>query len=76
MMANVATPARRGGPSTIADWLAQPEGSRLELIDGDLVEKAAVASEEVESTPAAAPATEKESHHLSAAHASTGQHCR
>ena len=37
----MATPARRPGPYTIADWLAQPEGSRLELIDGDLVEKAA-----------------------------------
>ena len=28
-------------PKTIADWLAQPEEARLELIDGQFVEKAA-----------------------------------
>jgi Uma2 family endonuclease len=28
-------------PKTIADWLAQPEEARLELIDGAFVEKAA-----------------------------------
>ncbi len=37
----MSMPARRSGPFTIADWLAQPEGNRLELIDGDFVEKAA-----------------------------------
>lgn len=37
----MSTPARRTGPFTIADWLAQPEESRLELIDGDFIEKAA-----------------------------------
>lgn len=31
----------RRGDKTIADWLAQPETSRFELIDGELVEKAA-----------------------------------
>ena len=37
----MSTPARHSAPYTIADWLAQPEGNRLELIDGDFVEKAA-----------------------------------
>jgi Uma2 family endonuclease len=37
----VSTPAARTGPYTIADWLAQPEERRLELLDGDFVEKAA-----------------------------------
>ena len=37
----MSTRARRSGPYTIADWLAQPEESRLELIDGEFVEKAA-----------------------------------
>lgn len=37
----MSTAARRPGPHTLADWLAQPEDSRLELIDGELVEKAA-----------------------------------
>jgi Uma2 family endonuclease len=37
-MSRLASP----GPSaTIADWLAQPEDGRMELIDGELVEKAA-----------------------------------
>ena len=30
-----------GPPKTVADWLAQPEEARLELIDGVLIEKAA-----------------------------------
>jgi Uma2 family endonuclease len=29
------------GPHTVADWLAQPVEARVELIDGELVEKAA-----------------------------------
>jgi len=33
--------APRSGPKTVADWLALPEGHRFELIDGELVEKAA-----------------------------------
>ena len=37
----MSTPARRPGSYTLADWLAQAEGSRFELIDGELVEKAA-----------------------------------
>jgi Uma2 family endonuclease len=36
----VTTAARTPGKKTIADWLAQPEELRLELIDGELVEKA------------------------------------
>ncbi len=36
----MSTPAAKPGGKTIADWLAQPEGARLELIDGELVEKA------------------------------------
>jgi Uma2 family endonuclease len=36
---DMSTPARR--LYTLADWLAQPEDGRLELIDGELVEKAA-----------------------------------
>lgn len=31
----------RGRPCTIDEWLAQPEARRVELIDGELVEKAA-----------------------------------
>src|SRR5882757_1755825 len=31
----------RGPMATVADWLAQPEDRRLELIDGELIEKAA-----------------------------------
>jgi hypothetical protein len=30
----------KGPPATVADWLAQPEDARLELIDGELIEKA------------------------------------
>jgi Uma2 family endonuclease len=37
----MSTPARRSGPYTIADWQSQPEDRRLELIDGQFVEKAA-----------------------------------
>lgn len=37
----MTTPASKGEPKTIADWLALPEDSRLELIDGEFVEKAA-----------------------------------
>jgi len=33
--------ASKGPTATIADWLAQPEGTRTELIDGELIEKAA-----------------------------------
>ncbi len=32
--------ASRGPTATIADWLAQPEDGRAELIDGELIEKA------------------------------------
>jgi Uma2 family endonuclease len=34
-------PTPHRASKTIADWLAQPEGARLELIDGELIEKAA-----------------------------------
>ena len=37
----MSPPARRPGPYTIADWQAQPDDRRLELIDGEFVEKAA-----------------------------------
>jgi Uma2 family endonuclease len=37
----MATPGRKGGNKTIEDWRALPEGHRFELIDGELVEKAA-----------------------------------
>jgi len=37
----MSTPARGGKPKTIADWLAAPDDARFELIDGELVEKAA-----------------------------------
>ncbi len=37
----MSTPARGGPQKTIADWLAAPDDARLELIDGELVEKAA-----------------------------------
>jgi Uma2 family endonuclease len=33
--------ANSPGPHTIEEWLAQPEDARLELIDGEFVEKAA-----------------------------------
>lgn len=33
--------AKRPRPATLADWLAQPAEARLELIDGELIEKAA-----------------------------------
>jgi len=36
----VKTPASTGRPRTVAEWLEQPEEARLELIDGDFVEKA------------------------------------
>ena len=37
----MSSPVSKGLPKTIADWLALPEGSRFELIDGELIEKAA-----------------------------------
>jgi Uma2 family endonuclease len=37
----MSTFARRPGPHTLAEWLALPDESRLELIDGEFVEKAA-----------------------------------
>ena len=37
----MTTPVQKPGGKTIADWLAQPEDARLELIDGELIEKAA-----------------------------------
>ena len=37
----MTTPAQKPGGKTIADWLAEPEEARLELIDGEFVEKAA-----------------------------------
>ena len=37
----MSPPAHSAGPFTIADWLEQPQERRLELIDGELVEKAA-----------------------------------
>ena len=36
---------KRSGPRTLADWLVQPEGHRLELVDGNFVEKASPSSE-------------------------------
>lgn len=36
----MSKPASRGPSATIADWLAQPDDARTELIDGELVEKA------------------------------------
>lgn len=36
----MTSPVPHRGPYTLADWQAQPEGSRFELIDGELVEKA------------------------------------
>jgi len=35
------TVAQKQGPRTIEEWLAQPEERRVELIDGEFVEKAA-----------------------------------
>lgn len=37
----VSSPASSPGPKSLADWLALPEDTRFELIDGELVEKAA-----------------------------------
>jgi Uma2 family endonuclease len=37
----MSKPASKGPSATIADWLAQPDEARTELIDGELVEKAA-----------------------------------
>jgi Uma2 family endonuclease len=37
----VSKPAPKREPKTIADWLALPENARFELIDGELIEKAA-----------------------------------
>jgi Uma2 family endonuclease len=37
----MARPEKGEPPKTIDDWLAQPEEARLELIDGELIEKAA-----------------------------------
>ena len=34
-------PGSAGAPKTLADWLALPEDARYELIDGELIEKAA-----------------------------------
>jgi len=36
----VSIPASKGGLKTIADWRALPSDARVELIDGELVEKA------------------------------------
>jgi Uma2 family endonuclease len=36
----VTAPAPKPGGYSIAEWLAQPEDARLELIDGELIEKA------------------------------------
>jgi len=36
----MSEPASRGPAATIADWLAQPDDARAELIDGELIEKA------------------------------------
>jgi Uma2 family endonuclease len=33
--------APKSGPKTVADWLALPDAARIELIDGEFVEKAA-----------------------------------
>lgn len=37
----MSSAASKGHPKTIADWLALPDGHRIELIDGEFVEKAA-----------------------------------
>ncbi|MCK6538233.1 MAG: Uma2 family endonuclease [Polyangiaceae bacterium] len=37
----MSTPVRGARPKTLEEWLAAPESARLELIDGELVEKAA-----------------------------------
>jgi Uma2 family endonuclease len=37
----VASPSGKAGTKTLADWLALPDDARVELIDGELVEKAA-----------------------------------
>lgn len=37
----MSTSAVRPGARTLADWLAQPDDARLELIDGEFIEKAA-----------------------------------
>lgn len=36
----MSQPASRGPSATVDDWLAQPDDARMELIDGELVEKA------------------------------------
>jgi len=37
----MSSPVSKAPPKTVEEWLAQPEGARLELIDGEFVEKAA-----------------------------------
>ncbi len=37
----MSTAASKGTPKTVADWLALPVDARIELIDGEFVEKAA-----------------------------------
>ena len=37
----MTTPAEKPAGKTIAEWLAQPEDARLELIDGEFIQKAA-----------------------------------
>lgn len=37
----MSTLSPKGDPKTIADWMALPEEARIELIDGEFVEKAA-----------------------------------
>jgi Uma2 family endonuclease len=37
----MSAPLKGSGAKTIADWLAQPAESRMELVDGELVQKAA-----------------------------------
>lgn len=37
----MSPPAHRPRPATLADWLAEPAAARLELVDGELIEKAA-----------------------------------
>ncbi|MCC6666068.1 MAG: Uma2 family endonuclease [Polyangiaceae bacterium] len=37
----MSTPVRGARPKTLEEWLAAPESARLELIDGELIEKAA-----------------------------------
>jgi Uma2 family endonuclease len=37
----MSNPVAKGPQKTLEDWLAQPEDARFELIDGELIEKAA-----------------------------------